>query len=152
MVTTPSHDAEPGPRCLIVGPDVRVRRSLAGLLETSGLLDVIGTASGVIETLELASSHRPDVILLDLDRPDADAWLDLVATLRDLCPRCAIAVLSTASTLRSSALAFGADAFVAKTEPAAAIRDAVAALLPGVAARSVEPEAHHLAARKEIGS
>ncbi len=116
------------PRALVVGTDPRVRRSLAGLVEAAGVAEVVGAAAGAIGALDLLAAERPDLVLLDLDRPDAGAWLDLVARLRRTSPHCSVVVLGSASTLRPLALAAGADAYIPKTDAPEAIRDAIAEL------------------------
>jgi PAS domain S-box-containing protein len=72
--TVPAIDARlaPGERltALVADDSTANRRILASLLESAGV-DVI-TASGGLEAVELARTHRPDVVFMDLRMDDLD--------------------------------------------------------------------------------
>jgi DNA-binding NarL/FixJ family response regulator len=119
---------EPRTRVLIVDGDRRVRRSLSGLLEASDLVEVIGCASTAVEMIDMVLEACPDAVLIDLDRPDAEDWLDLIATFRCACPSAAIVVLGEARSLRDVALKAGADAFLNKPEVTETLAEAVVAI------------------------
>jgi CheY-like chemotaxis protein len=70
----PALDARlaPGERvtALVVDDSTANRRILAGLLESAGV-EVI-TAAGGLEAIELARTHRPDIVFMDLRMDDLD--------------------------------------------------------------------------------
>jgi PAS domain S-box-containing protein len=57
---------------LVVDDSTVSRRILASLLESAGLQVI--TATGGIEGIELARTHRPDVIFIDVKMPDLDGF------------------------------------------------------------------------------
>lgn len=120
--------AEPRTRVLIVDGDRRVRRSLSGILGVSDRIEVVGCASTAAEAVDRVHEACPDAVLIDLDRPDAEAWLDLLPALRGACPSVAIVVMSAVSTLRNGALRAGADAFLNKFEAGDTLAEAVIAV------------------------
>jgi len=60
-------------RVLIVDDHPIVREGIAAVLERERDIDVVGAADTIGEGLRLAAKFHPDVILLDLKLPDADA-------------------------------------------------------------------------------
>jgi len=60
-------------RVLIVDDHPIVREGVTAVLERERDIDVVGAADTIGEGLRLATKLRPDVILLDLKLPDADA-------------------------------------------------------------------------------
>ena len=57
---------------LIVDDHPALRAGLGHLLEAAGDLRVVAYAAGGREGVELARTHRPDVVLMDLEMPDLD--------------------------------------------------------------------------------
>jgi chemotaxis response regulator CheB len=51
-----------------------IRTAVSRLLETEPTIELIGVAENFSETLRMAASLRPDVVLLDLHMPDAHAF------------------------------------------------------------------------------
>jgi CheY-like chemotaxis protein len=85
------------------------------ILETFGYQVV--QASGAKEAIYMASSNRPDLILMDLSMPEIDGFvataaLRSISTLKDV-PIVAMTAHS-ANLLRDKALAAGCDAFLEK--------------------------------------
>ena len=103
---------EPGPLVLVVEDEPQVRRFLRAALSAHGyrLLE----AGGVREAEQLATSHNPDVFLLDLSLPDGDG-LDLTRRLREW-TRSPIVVLSARGREEDkvNALDAGADDYLTK--------------------------------------
>jgi DNA-binding NarL/FixJ family response regulator len=129
--TTPTHPTAQTytrPRVLIADGDRRVLRSLAGVLEASGQVDVVGCASTAVETIDMALGHCPDAILLHLDRLEAEAWLDLISTFRCACTDSRIVVLSAETTFRDAAMRAGADAFLNEFESTDEVSELVNAI------------------------
>lgn len=59
-------------RVLVVDDDFLVRAAIAGILGPRTDIDVVGTAAGAVEAIALARSHRPDVVLMDIQMPEMD--------------------------------------------------------------------------------
>ncbi len=59
-------------RVLIVDDSAVVRQSLAGILETSGIIEIMGTAADPFIAAKKISTEVPDVITLDVDMPRMD--------------------------------------------------------------------------------
>src|SRR5262245_10565280 len=70
---------ETGKKILIVDDEAQMRRFLRGSLGSHGYQIV--EAETALEALQLAASHNPDLMLLDLGLPDRDG-LEVVRELR----------------------------------------------------------------------
>ncbi len=78
-------------------------------------VQVMGTAAGGAEALVMAAVLRPQLVVTDLAMPDIHG-LELLPRLRRLLPEAGIIALTLLSPeYRATALAAGADEFVAKT-------------------------------------
>jgi DNA-binding response OmpR family regulator len=88
-------------------------------------------ASDGMEALELAKTHRPDVVVLDLMIPGLSG-LDVLARLRDNEDghRVPVVVISAWSDARDEAFAAGADRFVLKPFIPDDLRAVVEELVP----------------------
>jgi two-component system KDP operon response regulator KdpE len=104
--------SEPGPLVLVVEDEPQVRRFLRAALSAHGYRFL--EAGGVREAEQLATSHNPDVFLLDLSLPDGDG-LDLTRRLREW-TRSPIVVLSARGREEDKvdALDAGADDYLTK--------------------------------------
>ena len=51
-----------------------IRNAISRLLETEPAIKLVGVAENFSQTLQMAASLRPDVVLLDLHMPDTDAF------------------------------------------------------------------------------
>jgi len=100
---------------LLVDDNARVRSSLARLLQWSGGWEVVGQAEDRVAALELAATHRPDLILLDLSMPDGGG-LSLLPQLRALSPRPLVVILTAEPTelVHEQALRLGAAGCLSK--------------------------------------
>jgi DNA-binding NarL/FixJ family response regulator len=116
--------AAPAPlRVLLVDPDDRVRESLAGLLRIGRRCEVVGTAGTAELAIELASAHRPDVVVVDPRLPEIDGAA-LIARLRAVAPDTRVLVLNYSATADVST---GADGYARKTFRPHELIDAVIA-------------------------
>jgi two-component system response regulator DesR len=103
-------------------------------------LQVVGEAGDGAEALTLASSLRPDVIVMDVEMPGMDG-LAATAAIRGADPRCAVVTLSLhddVATRRRAHLA-GARAFVAKHQPVDHLLAAIRSTAPPCNAESRIP-------------
>lgn len=69
-------------RVLLIDDHALVRRGLEELLQSRGI-EVVGSAGGGEEGIELATSLQPDIILLDIKMPGMNG-LDTLSKLREL--------------------------------------------------------------------
>ena len=69
-------------RVLLIDDHALVRRGLEELLQSRGI-DVVGSAGGGEEGIELATSLQPDIILLDIKMPGMNG-LETLSRLREL--------------------------------------------------------------------
>ncbi len=78
-------------------------------------VDVVATAEGGTEALRKAETLKPQLVLMDLAMPDLHG-LEVIPRLRHLLPETGIIALTLMSpeSYRETALAAGADEFVAK--------------------------------------
>lgn len=101
-----------GPRVLVVDDDARLRKTLELNLRARGYTaDLADTGEAA---LQLAASHHPDVVLLDLGLPGMDG-LDVIAGIRGW-STVPIVVLSGRETeaVKVKALDLGADDYLTK--------------------------------------
>jgi DNA-binding NarL/FixJ family response regulator len=135
-------------RVLLADDQALVRAGLRVLIDSDGDLEVVGEAINGAEAVELASRHRPEVVLMDIRMPEMDG---LEAT-RRICSDTAlnatkVVILTTfeADEYVFEALRAGASGFLLKdTEPAellSAVRVVAggdALLSPSVTRRLIE--------------
>ncbi len=70
-----------------------VRRVLRSLLASEKDLEIIGEAANGFETIELARSLQPDILLLDLMMPGING-LEVISRLARNCPQIRIIIIS----------------------------------------------------------
>lgn len=97
---------------LVVDDDVRVRRALCALIESSRDLSVAGEASSGPAAYEANAALRPDVVVVDILLTSAADGLELLRHLAGTGR--AVVALSIGDGLRAAAFAAGAVAFVEK--------------------------------------
>jgi len=101
-------------RVVLVDDDAVIRDALLELLREEGA-DVVGIANDGIEGVAVALEMEPDVVVIDMRMPGLDG-LAATAQLKQNRPAMRVVVLTAYddASLRKSALAAGADAFVVK--------------------------------------
>jgi DNA-binding NarL/FixJ family response regulator/class 3 adenylate cyclase len=113
-------------RVLLVDDHPLWRQTLAGVLEHAGGVDVVGEAADGSEAVALARSHRPDVVVMDIDMPGVDG-VDATRQLLSAVPQARVLVLSSSDD-RSQvlrAVRAGASGYLLKTAGPKEIADGV---------------------------
>ena len=111
---------------LVVDDQPSIRRGLQMRLALEPDLQVIGEAEDGAAAIALASELHPDVVLMDVVMPETDG-IAATTTLRSTGNRPGVVILSLYddAETRAQAELCGADAFVAKHEPDAALIAAI---------------------------
>jgi two-component system response regulator NreC len=119
-------------RVLIADDHPLVRGGLRSLLERNNEFTVVGEAADGYEALELATLHKPDVILLDVAMPRLNGT-EAAEYIRDKVPRAGIIMISMHAdegyVLR--ALKSGARGYLLKASPESEILAAIRAVTNG---------------------
>ncbi len=101
---------------LIVDDSQAVRESLGWLLRAERNMKVVGEAVNGLDAIQLAIQLRPDIVILDIELPDADGF-SVTRQLKSLLHPPLVVILSIHGdnvSRRQGALA-GCDAFVEKS-------------------------------------
>jgi DNA-binding NarL/FixJ family response regulator len=116
---------------LLADDHVLVRQAFRVLLEQAGMV-VIGEAADGPEALRLASTHQPDVAVLDIAMPHLNG-LETARRLREAVPQTKLIVLTmhTDESYVLEALQAGAVGYVLKTQAAVDIVQAIHTVLQG---------------------
>lgn len=134
----PPHRARPARtlsrviRLLLAEDQVMIREALAALLDLEEDFEVAAQVGRGDEVLEAVRTHRPDVVLLDIEMPGASG-LDAAEALRGVDQALKVVILTTFGRpgyLRR-AMESGADAFLVKDAPAVQLADALRRVLHG---------------------
>ena len=135
-------------RVLIVDDHPIVREGVAAVLEREADIEIAGAAATIAEGLRLASALHPDVVLLDLKLPDAQAF-DGVATFAANGRGILVFTAHDADEDVFRAIRGGARGYLLKGTPAAEIAQAIrqvhageSYLSPRIAAKLVNDAAH----------
>ena len=82
-------------RVVLADDDVLLREGIASLLERSGF-DVVGQADDAVELLDLVSSLRPELVIVDIRMPPGydSEGIDAARVIRRDAPEVAILLLS----------------------------------------------------------
>ncbi len=113
-------------RILIVDDVPQVRRELRTLLPLLDAIDIVGEAENGQEAIELAAALQPDIVLMDMEMPIVDG-LSATRLIKLQCPQCRVIILSIHDdeAVRAQAQLAGADDFVDKGAPLAALLQAI---------------------------
>ena len=116
-----------------------VRGALVALIELEPDLEVVADVERGDEILPVALAHRPDVAIIDIDRPWLDG-LDAAALLREHLPSCRTLILTSMfrpGTLRR-VLTAEVSGFILKDAPAGQLATAIRNVAAG--RRSIDPQ------------
>jgi len=137
-----------GVRVVIVDDQPLLRAGFRSLLESSGLIEVVGEAGTGIEAIEQAERLRPDVVLMDIRMPDMDG---IEATRRLTRSRVLILTTFGLDEYIVEALRAGAAGFILKDTQVGdlvaavlAVADGDAVLSPAVTRRLLDQVARRL--------
>jgi DNA-binding NarL/FixJ family response regulator len=124
---------------LIVDDEAHVRVLLRMLLKQLGIETVWEAADGH-SALELAGSHKPKVILLDINLPQVGG-LEVLAKLKAAYPSIPVIIVSSQSTVRTvqQAQSLGAEAYVLKHAPKAEVLQMISDAFDSIASEGEEP-------------
>jgi two-component system, NarL family, response regulator NreC len=119
-------------RVLIADDHQLVRSGLRGLLEREAEFKVVAEAADGYEAIELATAHKPDIILLDVGMPRLNGT-DAAQHLSEKVPSSRIIILSMHSDegYVLKALKAGARGYLLKASPEADVLAAVRAVAAG---------------------
>lgn len=100
---------------LIVDDHPIVREGLTNLIDTVEGMSVVAQASNGHDAVNQALSHRPDVVLMDLNMPDGSG-IDATEEISWRCPECKVLVLTMSEDNESidDALRAGARGYLLK--------------------------------------
>jgi len=102
-------------RVLLADDQANVRSALQLLLEQALGLHEVCEATNVSGLLSQVETNCPDLVLLDWELPDRKG-LELVPSMKTICPELVVIALSSRPEARQAALSAGADAFVSKAD------------------------------------
>lgn len=102
---------------LVVDDSESFARTVAAFVQQRPGFEILGIARTGVEGLELARRHRPDVVLMDLKMPGMDG-LEAIRRLKRgaAAPKVIAMTLEDFPEVQASAIAAGANAFVAKKD------------------------------------
>ena len=121
-------------RVMVVDDHELFSESLVLLLRGRVEVDVIVTAGNVADAVTTASTHRPDVILMDFELPDGDG-VEATEKIKVLAPDTKVIMLTmhTDDRTRARALAAGCSGFVRKDEGVKVLLDTITRVNAGEA-------------------
>jgi DNA-binding NarL/FixJ family response regulator len=134
-------------RVVVADDQELVRAGFTAVLGTQPDFEVVGEAATGREAVDLARTHRPDVVLMDVRMPDLDGIAATAEICRDARTRSRVLILTTfdLDEYVLAALRAGASGFLLKDAPRDALYAAVrtvaagdALLAPSVTRRLIE--------------
>jgi len=119
-------------RVLIADDHQLVRRGLRGLLEREGAFKVVAEAADGYQAIELATQHKPDIVLLDVAMPRLNGT-DAAQRISEKLPGSRVIILSMHSdeAYVLKALKAGARGYLLKASPEDDVLAAVRAVAAG---------------------
>jgi DNA-binding NarL/FixJ family response regulator len=104
-------------RVLIADDSPTALRSVCDYLEFAGGFEIVGTASDGLNAVQLASVHKPDLVLLDLSMPRVNG-LEAAEQIRLSSPDLRVIIFSELNglSIADECRRHGADCFVHKSQ------------------------------------
>jgi two-component system response regulator DesR len=117
---------------VLADDEALLRRALASLLPLEGDITVLAEAADGVAAVQATLSHRPEVLVIDLEMPGADG-LEAVAEIRRELPEQVVLVLTRHARpgVLRRALRLGVQGFASKSAEPAHIASVIAALHGG---------------------
>lgn len=117
---------------VLADDEALLRKALASLLPLEGDITVVAEAVDGAEAVEATLTHRPDVLVIDLEMPGVDG-LEAVAEIRRVLPAQVILMLTRHARpgILRSALKLGVQGFASKSAEPTHIAEIIAALHAG---------------------
>src|SRR5512137_1471076 len=118
---------------VLIADDQRLmREGLATLLALSDDIDIVAQAGDGNEAIELAKTHRPDVILMDIQMPNLNG-VEATRTIQSILPATQIIILTTFDDdeYLMSGLRAGACGYLLKDMPSEQLADAIRSAAKG---------------------
>ena len=103
-------------RVVVADDSPTALRSVCEYLEFAGGFEVVGTASDGLNAIQLASAHKPDLVLLDLSMPRVNG-LEAAEQIRLSSPRLRMIIFSELNglSIADECRRHGADSFLHKS-------------------------------------
>jgi DNA-binding NarL/FixJ family response regulator len=125
---------------LIIDDEPHVRVLIKILLKQLGIETVWEAGDGTT-AVELATAHRPDVILLDINLPQIGG-LEVLARLKAAHPKIPVIIVSSQSTMKTviQTRELGAEAYVLKHAPKSEVLQMLSDAFDNIAAGDTDAE------------
>jgi DNA-binding NarL/FixJ family response regulator len=103
-------------RVVVADDSPTALRSVCEYLEFAGRFEVVGTASDGLNAIQLASAHKPDLVLLDLSMPRVNG-LEAAEQIRLSSPNLRVIIFSELNglSIADECRRHGADSFLHKS-------------------------------------
>jgi len=119
-------------KILIADDHAIVRTGLRSVIKAEPSLNLVGEATGGLETIELVKNFRPDILLLDLSMPDMDG-ITVIKSIKPNYPNLKVLFLTIHEdeALLREALRFGASGYILKKAAEAELISAIQTVMRG---------------------
>jgi DNA-binding NarL/FixJ family response regulator len=123
----------PATRVFVVDDHTLVRNAIVQIIDLEEDLQVVGEGDGSSQTLETIQQLRPDVAIVDLEMPQLRG-ADLIGLLKHMVSstRILVCTMHASHGYVSEALRRGADGYVLKSSPSAALIEAIRRVAAGL--------------------
>ena len=80
-------------KTIIVDDSFQFRQALKGMMKGKEFIEILGEAANGVEAVDLASTHNPDLIIMDINMP-VMSGIESAAMIRKMYPAIKIIILS----------------------------------------------------------